>query len=106
MVFIRLISLVLIVLALMLLGADIVSTLEMPGKIVVRSFDHILMLLHADAVPWVQMNLPPWLASASLAVLSSPCWAIFGILGVVLSLITPTRRHRAREEAPTLAIER
>jgi len=48
---IRVLSLALIVIALMLLGADVVSTLEMPGHLVVRSLDRILMLFGIDMSP-------------------------------------------------------
>jgi len=45
----RVTSVFLIVIAMMLLGADVVSSLEQTGGMVVRSFNHILMLCGFDA---------------------------------------------------------
>src|SRR5215468_8089424 len=90
---IRVLSLGLIVIALMLLGADVVNTLEMPGHLVVRSLDRILMLFGIDMTPWVPMNFPPWATNASLTVLASPAWVATGILGVILSILVPSRSH-------------
>lgn len=84
---VRFIGLLFIVLALMFLGADLVSSFEMPGAFYVRSFDHILMLMRIDAKPFIEHSFPVWLLSASLAVLSLPGWAIFSILGVLASLL-------------------
>jgi hypothetical protein len=100
MVVFRWLSLVLIVLALMLLGADIVSTLEAAGGTVVRSLDRVLLLVGFDAKPWVQTKFPPGVANAFLAILSTPGWVTFGIIGVILVLIVPARRARHAHEAP------
>ena len=96
MVVIRWFSLLLIVLALMLLGADIISTLEMPGMVVVRPLEKILMLFGFQSRPWVEANFAPWLVNPSLAVLASPGWAILGILGVIFSLLAPNRRPKPK----------
>jgi hypothetical protein len=96
MIVIRWFSLLLIVLALMLLGADIVSTLEMPGAVVVRPLEKIFMLFGFQSRPWVEANFAPWLVNPSLAVLASPGWAILGILGVIFSLLAPSRRPKPK----------
>lgn len=106
MVVVRWFSLVLIVLTIMLLGADIVSTLEMPGALVVRSLDRVLFLVHLDAKPWVEGNFISWLVNPALMVLSSPSWATFGILGVIVSLLSQPGRPKAKPAPPPTAIER
>ena len=103
----RWLSLLLIVVALMLLGADVVSTLESPAGVVVRSLDKVLLLAGVDGKIWVQARFAPAIANALLAILASPGWAVIGIVGVVLALITPGRRERHRaEETPHQPIER
>ena len=88
-------SLTLIVLAFMLLGADIISTLEMGSGVVVRPMDKILLLFGLDAKPWVQASFSPNVSSALVAVLSLPGWATLGVVGVILTLLVPPRRERA-----------
>jgi len=99
-------GLVLIVLTIMLLGADIVSTLEMPGAVVVRSLDRVLTLFHLNATPWVEGNFVAWLVNPALMVLSSPSWATFGILGVIGSLLSQPRRLKPKPAPPPTTIER
>lgn len=98
MIVLRWFSLSLIVLALMLLGADIISTLEAGSGVVVRSLDKVLLLFNLDPKPWIQTAFSSSIANAVIAVLLSPGWAIFGIAGVFLTLILPGRRER-REPA-------
>jgi len=94
MAFIRFISLVLIVISLMLLGADVVSTLERNGETFVRSFDHILMVAGVDAKPWLQQKLPPELANALIVAMAWPGWAVLGIPGTIFGLLTSGPRGR------------
>jgi len=93
---IRWLSLVLIVIALMLLGADVVSTLEKHGELVIRSLEQILMLFGIDAKLAVQSNFPPQLANVCVTVIGWPAWATFGVLGVILALIAPAPRKPSR----------
>ncbi|HXJ01209.1 MAG TPA: hypothetical protein VNH44_08290 [Micropepsaceae bacterium] len=88
MVIFRLIGFLLIVFALMLLGADLVSTLEKHGGTVIRSLDQILMLLNVDASPWLEQKLPPQGASAAMVVLSWPGWAVLGVPGIMLGMLS------------------
>ena len=96
----RWLSFVLIVLALMLLGADIISSLESSTGAVVRSLDRVLLLFGLDAKPWVLARFSSGIANALLAILSTPGWITFGIIGVILVLILPARRERQVHEAP------
>ncbi|HEY4264686.1 MAG TPA: hypothetical protein VGM72_05165 [Micropepsaceae bacterium] len=93
MIVFRLFGLLLIVLALMLLGADLVSTLEKNGETVIRSLDQILMLLGADVKPWLQEQLSPQFANVLLVALSWPGWAILGILGTLLAMLSAGHRE-------------
>ena len=90
-VFMRLISLILIVGALMLLGADAVTSLERGGEITVRSVAQVWALFSKAGMEsfkaWTQHNLPAFLAQGVYSVLAVPGWSITGVLGVVLAFI-------------------
>jgi hypothetical protein len=89
-VLMRLISLVLIVIALMLLGADAVTSLERGGELVVRSLGTIWALLNPAGLEafksWVQ-NHAPFLAQAVYSSLALPSWAFTGVIGVILAFV-------------------
>lgn len=95
MTILRVTSVFLIVIALMLLGADVVSSLEQSGGTVVRSFSHILMLFGFDADLWFTQTLPPQIAEICIDIFSGPCWAVIGVSGTVLGLLTAgwSERH-------------
>ena len=97
---IRWFSLVLMVVALMLLGADVVNTLEKHGELVMRPLEQILMLFAIDSKLWVQTNLPPQLANICILILGWPSWLTFGVLGVILALIAPATKKPAKKQAP------
>ena len=90
-------SLTLIVLALMLLGADIISTLEAGTGVIVRPMDKVLLLFGLDGKPWIQASFSTAVANALLAVLSLPGWATLGVVGVLFMLLFPPRRTRPPE---------
>src|SRR5262245_46905422 len=101
---IRWFGLVLLMVALMLLGADLVNTLEKHGELVIRSLEQILMLFGFDAKLWFQSNFPPQLANVSMTLISWPSWLIFGVLGVIFALIAPPTKKRAKAPpSPPLA---
>ncbi len=89
-VLMRLISLILIVCALMLLGADAVTSLEKGGEITVRSLDMVWAILNEGALNafkgWVQHYLPA-LAQGIYSALALPGWAVTGVVGVILAFI-------------------
>lgn len=96
-VILRLISLVLVVAAIMLLGADIVTSLENGGKIMVRSLDQVVALFDKDGVVafhgWCDAHLPAFLAHGIAFVMSLWGWAVAGVPGIVLAFLfgrTPT----------------
>jgi hypothetical protein len=91
----RLVSLILIVAALMFLGADAVTSLERGGELTVRSLGTIWGLLHPDSLnafkSWVQ-NHAAFMAQGVYSSLALPGWAATGVLGVILAFIFG-RRH-------------
>ena len=83
-VVLRVLGVLLVAHALMLLGADEISTIENGGIRTIRSLETILTLYGADPKPWL-MSLPTWLGGTLTAVFSWPGWAIFSVLGGALA---------------------
>ncbi len=89
-VLMRLVSLILIVAALMLLGADAISSLERGGELTVRSLDTVWGLLNPASLlgfkSWVQNHLP-FMARGIYSFLASPSWGVTGVIGVILAFV-------------------
>jgi hypothetical protein len=89
-VFMRLVSLILIVTALMLLGADAITSLEKGGELTVRSLGFIWSLFSEASLDafksWVQNHLP-FLAQGVYSALALPGWAATGVIGVILAFV-------------------
>ncbi len=87
----RLVSLVLIVVALMLLGADAVTSLEKGGEVTVRSLGLIWGLFDAGSLngakAWMQNHTPQFLTQLFFNTLGMPGWSITGVIGVILAFI-------------------
>jgi hypothetical protein len=94
-IFMRLLSLILIVAALLFLGADAVSSLERGGELTVRNLDAIWGMLHPHSLTgfksWVQ-NHAAFMAQAVYSSLALPAWAATGVLGVIFAFVFG-RRH-------------
>ena len=94
--FMRLFSLFLVVLALMMLGADAVTSLEHQGQISVRSFETIWGLFDAGSVTafkaWTDHTLPGFLAGIIESALAIPAWSI-GVIGVILAFVFGRTKH-------------
>ena len=94
-VFMRLISLILIVAALLFLGADAVSSLERGGELTVRNLDMVWGMLAPRSLlafkSWVQ-NHASGVAQGVYSSLALPAWAATGVLGVILAFVFG-RRH-------------
>ena len=88
---IRVLGILMIVHALMLIGADEISTIEAGGVRIIRSLDHILTIYRLDPKPWEE-TLPGLLQGLVIRLMSVPAWAVLGVLGVVLGFV-----GRARE---------
>jgi hypothetical protein len=91
-------GLILLGIALMLLGADMVTTLEHQGQITLRSFLDIWAIFDKAAVAgftaWLIRTLPQWGAGASLAVLGIPAWSI-GFVGFFITFFAGHQRDEA-----------
>jgi len=89
-VLMRLISLCLIVAALMLLGADAVSSLEKGGDVTVRSLGAVWGIFSQGGLDgfkaWVQ-NHAGFAAQFVFSFLALPGWGVTGVLGVILAFI-------------------
>ena len=86
----RLISLILIVTALLLLGADAVTSLERGGELTVRSLGTIWGVIHPSSLTafksWVQ-NYAAFMAQGVYSSLALPGWAVTGVVGVILAFV-------------------
>jgi len=95
--FMSFVGLFLVAIALMLLGADLLTTLEHQGQITVRSFDVVWGLLDKGGLnafhAWMTHTLPGFLTAAVMSVLSIPAWSI-GFIGVIIAFIFG-RKHEA-----------
>ena len=91
----RLLSLILIVTALVFLGADAVSSLERGGQLVVRNLDSVWGMIEPDSLAgfksWMQ-NHGAFMAQGVYSSLALPAWAATGVVGVILAFVFG-RRH-------------
>jgi len=87
----RFISLILIAVAIMLLGADIITSLEHGGQITVRSIDQVWAIVDkagdAGFKSWIGRNFPSFLASWTYSVMALPGWGVTGVIGVILAFL-------------------
>jgi cytochrome bd-type quinol oxidase subunit 2 len=88
---VRFIALVLIVVGLMLLGADVVTMLERGTEPQLRSLENIWALFSASGVDsfkvWIAEGLPAPVADGIVAFLSLPAFAVLGVVGVLLAVL-------------------
>lgn len=94
-VFMRLLSLILVVAALLFLGADAVSSLERSGELTVRNLDTVWGMLAPHSLAafksWMQ-NHAAFMAQGVYSSLALPAWAATGVLGVIFAFVFG-RRH-------------
>lgn len=90
-VILRFISLFLIVVALMLLGADLITSLEKGGQISARSVDQVWALFDKGSLDgfkaWLQHTLPAPIPGWIYALFALPAWGITGVLGVIMAFL-------------------
>jgi hypothetical protein len=86
----RLFGILLLLHALMLLGADEISSIENGGIRTIRSFGRILTLYRADPEPFL-MSLPEWLAGGFSWVLDLPGWGVLAVIGAALAALFRAR---------------
>lgn len=82
---VRFASWILVAIAIALLGADAVSSME-AGEPVVRTSAEVLGLVGVNG-PAVAENSPGGLAKALATLMKLPLWAVLGAIGVVMTLI-------------------
>ena len=91
----RFISLILIVIALMLLGADVVTSLQ-KSEITARSIEQVWGLVDASGLAafksWVEATLPGPVPGWIYSLLSMWGFGVVGVLGVILAFLFG-RRH-------------
>lgn len=87
----RFVALILIVLGLMLLGADFVTMLETRTEPQLRSVEAVWALFSDTGVAafkaWVPGVLPAPVPEGILTFLSFPAFAVFGLTGVILAVL-------------------
>ncbi|HEY1837614.1 MAG: hypothetical protein WBQ17_10710 [Rhizomicrobium sp.] len=86
----RFISLILIAIGLMLLGADVITSLE-KGHVTVRSLDQVWSDITAQGLlefkAWLDHHLSVGLANGVKSFLNVYSWAPFGVVGVILAFL-------------------
>lgn len=91
MAFFRFIALILIVLGLMLLGADVVSMLESGQEPVLRTLESVWSMFTATGVEsfkvWLSGMVPAVAMEIFNAVLALPAFAVFGVVGILLAVV-------------------
>ena len=80
----RIFGMLLLAHALMLVGADEISTIENGGIRTIRSLGTILTLYRADPKPLLT-TLPDGVAGALMSFLSLPGWLVLAVLGAALA---------------------
>ena len=92
----RLLSLVLIVSAVVMMGGDVITTLEKGGDLAVRSADELWAVLNKHSADVfkasIDRSLPAFLSHGIESALALPAWAITGVPGVILAFVFG-RRH-------------
>lgn len=92
----RFVSLIFIVIAIGLLGADLVTSLEKHGLIVVRSVAEVWSLIDkngpAGTIAWAQQSLPNPLTRLLAMLLNTWSWVVVGIPGIVLVYLFDRRQ--------------
>jgi hypothetical protein len=94
-IFMRLLSLILIVAALLFLGADAVSSLERGGELTVRNLDAVWGMIDAHSLAAFKsgvQNHAAFMAQGVYSSLALPAWAATGVLGVIFAFVFG-RRH-------------
>lgn len=87
----RWLSIVFIVTAVMLLGADLVGTLE-KKLLVIRSLQDILVLFHYDARQIIVANFPPQLVNVTVLIIEAPGWLTLAFLAFTFAVIAPSSK--------------
>lgn len=91
MVIFRFIALVFLAVALMILGADIVKTLQNDGALAPHSIGELWSLFHQASYDSFIESAPG--GAIMTTVLKAPGFAVFGILGLILAFLFRRRDY-------------
>lgn len=98
MAFFRLIAVIFIVAGLLVVGFDIISSLQLGQGFKTLSFQELWTLIHQASLDgyraWVVQTIPNPGPSISDTVLGFPAFAVFGVIGVLLGLLFQRRSVR------------
>ena len=96
---INFLSLLLVVVALMLLGADLITSLEHRGQPTARSIEDVWALLAPSSLDafkaWAHASLPGFLAQVVYWLINLWSWAVTGVIGVILAFVFGRHHHEA-----------
>jgi len=92
MVVFRWISLILVCVAVMLLGADLVATLE-KKVVVIRSLNDVILLFSYDARQEMVASWPTSLLTVGVTFIDWPGWLIFAFFGFACALFAPSSKQ-------------
>ena len=91
MAFFRFLALILIVLGLMLLGADVISMLESGQEPALRSLENVWGMFTATGVEsfklWLAELIPGGAVDIFNIILGLPAFAVCGVLGILLAVL-------------------
>lgn len=92
----RFFALFLIVVALMLLGADVITSLQ-DKNITVRSLEQVWALISPSSLGaakhWLEVTLPPPAPKIVFAFLTAWAWGVIGVLGVIIAFLLGRDHH-------------
>lgn len=85
--FFRFLAIAFLVLALLFLGGDAVTSLER-GEVVMRGLSDWLLMAGASPNDWLERTLPATVADVLESILSWPAWATLGVLGLIVGALS------------------
>ena len=88
----RWLSLILIVIAVMLLGADLVGTLEKKA-LLIRSLQDVLVLFDYDAQRAMIEGFPPQILGVTVRIIQAPGWLTLSILSFLFAILAPSNKQ-------------
>ena len=91
MIIFRWLSLILIVLAVMLLGADLIGTLEKQA-LVLRSLQDVILLFSYNMKDALIANAPQQIVIVVLKIIETPGWMVLAIVSFLFAIIAPSSK--------------
>jgi hypothetical protein len=91
MIIFRWLSLILIVLAVMLLGADLIGTLEKQA-LVLRSLQDVILLFSYNMKDALIANAPQQIVIVVIKIIETPGWMVLAIVSFLFAIIAPSSK--------------